>query len=525
MTDQLSDNRFPPAPEYRPHTSRPATPEERLYLRRFNLIRLMRYLIFWATFILCCATVCLLIWLTAVLYNDGDPELAMAALVSALAFSIHHFYWWRPVLPDLIRMRPVLRVPARVQVVCCHDRLTTRLHDTSHNRALYRLFRRYSLLELPSHWENMALPFQLENPSKNHPVEIARLPGASGKELRLKLFQHAKPHRIDAILPDLGDFILRFGDLSIARDMRARLPVVRASKAFVTFACAIMYLGLFATLFCWVRLDIHNSRVEKLATEISTISARYDAGEAVPAEGLAARGIDGLRPDPEFGQRVLHAAPVTLHEVRLEDRTKPFYLTEAELAYIQAISNVIPHDLSGYAHPYSQAIPEYRALLMARTDAFEAAPPAMAESLASLPEAVIRGQLRALSRGDIPDPAFVIALLPGPMIYRAPETNHLVIPDWPSCFPGDTLCGARDAPVTHTDAVFTAKDGTVTLQTAADLQRLAEQRAELAALRARTGPFRAFVVSVGVVLLAGLIWFTALQAALRVRQWYQIQAG
>ncbi|MDO5604404.1 MAG: hypothetical protein Q4G25_04490 [Paracoccus sp. (in: a-proteobacteria)] len=526
MTDRISASPLSPAPEYRPCTSRLATPEERLYLRRFNGLRLMRYLMFWMIFVFFGALAGLFIWLAVTVSIEGD--LGMALFMSGLALFLPTvcFFWWRPVLPDLIRMRPVLRVPARVEVICCHDRLATIIHETGGERNLYRLFRRPPLLELPSHWENMALRCQYENPDIDHPVEIARLPGASGKVLRLTMYHSIGRYRIDPILPDLGDFVLRFGDLSIAREMRARLPVIRASESFGGFAFASMLLGLIATLLCWIWLDLHNTDAERLAAGIAHISASYDAGGAVPVAGLAARGIGDLRPDPEFGQRALYAAPVTLHEVRLPGGgTKPFYLTEAEFSFIPGISAVFPRNLSGYGQPSDDAIAEYRALLMARIETFGTVPPAMAQRLASLPDAVIARQLRALSLGNSADQGFVAALLPQPMILRAPETNPYFIRAQPFCYSRDTLCGQRDAPVTYADAVFTAQDGAVILQTSADLRRLAEQRAELAALNAETGPYRALVACIGVVLLAALAWLASWQAAWRIGRWYRKQAA
>lgn len=524
MPAPLSADPFPPAPEYHGYTSRLATPEERRYLRRFNWIRLMRHLMFGANFVFFGALAGVFIWLAAMMFFKGDTGQALFMSALSLVLPSVYFFWWRPALPDLIRLRPVLRIPAQVEVVCFRDRLTTIAHETSWVQNIYSLRARQPLLELPSHWEAMVSERQ-EDSYVEFPVEVARLPGASGKVLRLRMFSETRSYRVDPTLPDLGDFVLRFGDLSIAQEMRAGLPVIRANDSFGLFAFVTMLLGLFAALFSWIWLDHHNADAVKLASTIEGISAIYDGGAPVPAEALSARGIDGLHPDAEFGQRALYATPVTLYEVTLPHGMQSFYLTEDELSSILRISAIYPRNLTGYDQPAAELVEEYRALVTTQIGAFEAIPPAMAQTAAALPDAVIARQLRALSLGNTPDRDFVAALLPQPMIVPPTETNPYFVRPQPFCHPGDTICGQRDAPVTYADVVFTAQDGAVVLQTTADLQQLAEKRAELAALDADVSQYRMLQTSGSIALLAAMGWLSSCLASWRIRRWHRKQTA
>ena len=178
MPAPLSAEPFPPAPEYHGYTSRLATPEERRYLRRFNWIRLMRHLMFGANFVFFGALAGVFIWLAAMMFFKGDTGQALFMSALSLVLPSVYFFCWRPALPDLIRLRPVLRIPAQVEVVCFRDRLTTIAHETSWVQNIYSLRARQPLLELPSHWEAMVSERQ-EDSYVEFPVEVARLPGAS----------------------------------------------------------------------------------------------------------------------------------------------------------------------------------------------------------------------------------------------------------------------------------------------------------------------------------------------------------
>lgn len=536
MTDHRSGILLLPAPGNRDHTSptsRLATPEERLYLRRFNRIRLIRYLMFWAIFAFFGAIFGVLFWLPVLFFIDNDRVGAVIMLGLVLMAVTVYFYMWGRALIGLIRMRPILRVPAQVEVVCFHDHLTTLFHETHSTTNIFMLRARRMLLELPSHWEDMAIERQEQQEwqrdgGKLLSIEVARLSGASGKVLRLPMYgkiQQGSHRRTDATLPDLGDFVLRFGDLSIAQEMRARLPLIRAHDSFLIFTLIITFLALFSTVAHWSLQSDRDEKKAMLAAEISIIVDKYDAGESVPAEGLAARGIEGLRPDAEFGQRVVHAATATFREVALPHNPQIFYLTEAEFSSIIQVSTIFPQNLSGYSTPSARLIAEYRDRLAARIDALGTVMPDIAQKVADLPDAVVAGQLRALSLSNTPDPNFAAALLPQPMIVPNTDVNPFFIRPRVFCQSADSLCGQRVAAVAHDGIIFTAQDGVVVLQQGSDFRHLARRRAELSALNADTRLDRALTVSMAIALLAGAGVLSCWMARGRIREWYFEQAA
>lgn len=495
-------------------TRRRATEEELRYLRRFNRIRLLRHVMFAANFILYGALFGLILWLSGLIASMGSVMIALGAAMALLMGGLW-FWWWRPVLPDFLRTRLLLRVPDRVEVVCFRDKLGVTYHPTWTTDSI--VVTRGRIVEFPPHWESEGARLW----EGDAPLEIARVPGASGKVLRLPILMKPGRHRIDAILPDLGDFVLRAGDLSIAKEMRAGLPLLRAHTAPAVFAFSAGVIALLAGLTFWVLTDMRDDDAEQLQLKIAGITWAYEGGE-VPADALAARGIAGLRPDPEFGARALHAdAPLTVYEVSLTPNGEVFYLTEGEFAVAVRMSAVAPGTLPGSRGADPELIAEYRALLMRRAEALAPRAPGAPALVAALPDDLVAAQLLALSWSNRPDKRFFIALLPEPVISRAAAGSPYLTVVRPPCYPGDVLCGQREKPQTREAPFFVMEDQRITMRRGAEAEHLAKLLAEQRALEAQTWQVTGLKACAAVILLAALALLICYLARERVRRWHR----
>lgn len=506
-------------------TTRPATPEERRYLRRFNLLRLMRYLGFLTPIIFVVVFCGLFLGFVGMIIVDGHmPEVGWLLLPFVLILVAVIYKSLRPVLPAFLLAPPMLRVPADLQVHCFSDKLQVISHATDTTENIFVTGAQQRLVELPDYWARQ-LAVDGDLPTAPLPLQIAHLPGASGRVLRLPMYTRYSRARIDPIFPDLGDFVLGAGQLSITNEMRAKLPVIRASDTFAVFSFGLGLLAFLVGLCCWVLQDMHKEDVQRVEHIIAGIESEYGADGKVPVAALATRGLTGLRPDAEFGDKVLHGPPASFHDVSLTYFDQPFYLTEVEIEAIGRIVTVAPENLSGSAPPSAELLGRYRTELSARADAVAHIMPELRQAVASLPDDLIAAQLRALWFFDEADPSFIKALLPQPMISAPVETSPYILRVRPACFPGDVLCGQRGQLLTYENPIYLMQGQTVTVHASTDLDRLAEARAELQALNAQHWQRYSVIAAAIVVVLCVICCIAGFLARRRIRGWYRRQAG
>jgi hypothetical protein len=507
-------------------TTRPATEAERTYLRGVNRLRVLRYVMFMGNVVAIGGVVGCLLWIAVGLFIDGTliPSLLVCVLTLALVVGVS-FAWGRPVLAFL-RMPPMLCIPKDLRVLCFYDTVLTVNHATRPYLNIFALRARRSQIEIPSHWERHIITDRRLSGQAER-CEVASLPGASGQVLRLPLRSKYGHQRIDPTFSDLGDFVLRLGDLSIAEEMKAGLPVVRAQEPLMIFGMALGVVGLFASLVCWILISDLTQQVEAHENRIARITERYHRGEAVPMAALEARGLRGLAPDPEFGERVVHAAPVSFHKVSLSDAGAPFYLSDSEIAAMTEISSVFPLTLPGLDPIAPTAIAGYRAQLMQKAEALAAQAPQahwLRKTIEALPDTQIAQQMRALPYTNAADPAFVSAVQPVPVIYAGSGVASPYAYKRPHCSVGTLLCGQNDAIESEDAPIFVLQRQQILMQDGSDLASLAEARARVADLKVLAWPDRAIAVCALLVLVSvgvGGLWALA---NLRLRRWYRGRA-
>ena len=507
-------------PEPPVQTSRLATDDERRYLRRFNRLRLLRYLMFLSHFAVAGAVVGGVLWLAAEVLLGGDPVPGVIMLVlTGLALSVVSWQWG-PALLGVLRMRPMLRIPTEVEVVCFQDTLATVAHPTGYAQNIFTSLLRGRLLELPSHWEEGLI----ENgflPRRTMAFEVAQLPGASGGVLRLPMLRRITRDRIDAILPDLGAFVLRLDDRSIDREMRARLPLMRAQYPMAALAFGAGVIGLFVCLGCWVYLEDRSEAVDRLEREITRIEQRYGGGGTLSVPDLAGRGFGPLRPDREFGDKVLHAGPLSLRKVSLWRGEVPFYLTDAETEAVARIAAVFPDAIPGSDPAGSDLITAYRAQLSGRASALAATAPWLPDAVAALSDALVERQMRALPYGNAADRSFLAAVLPRPTVLAPRSGSPYLQGAGMSCSMKDVLCGQRSEAMGFETPIFVGWRDGLTLRDGEDLTRLDEARKELSALQAETWPFYAVAACIFSVLVPLSLFASWYLARRRIRLWRQ----
>ncbi|OLS42609.1 hypothetical protein [Rhodovulum sulfidophilum] len=497
-----------------------ATAEERSYLRRFNRLRRLRRLIFATTFVWPGLAIGVLAWIgIEARALDGYVVSALVFLALCVLVGVFVFSGWGAALVGVLRMRPALRVPDDLQVEVSGDSLRTIVHPTRDSTNIFTLRRSRDLVEIPFHWERDLVADGLL-PGHDQHIEVARLPDASGEVLRLPMSPRHGRARIDPTLPDLGVFLLRLGDRSIAREMRAGLPLLRAQDTILRLGFGAGLLGLLACLVCWIAVDDRLDEMAGLRSTVTRIVGTYGAGAEIPAEALAARGLDDLRPDPEFGNRLLHAGPVSFRTVSLSPDADPFLMSDEEIVAVNRIGRVFPFKLVGVASAEPALIADYRDQLMKRARSLSAVMPDLPDRITALSDTLIASQLRAMSFGSPPDSDFVEAVLPRPTI-RTPRRSSFLISVEPSCLMQDFLCGQRDPAEAYENPVFISGPRGIVLRDGADLDRLAEARDRLREMDAETWPSIATAVCAISVLLPVFCILAWVEANRRIRRWYR----
>ncbi|MBL3597242.1 hypothetical protein JMM63_16995 [Rhodovulum sulfidophilum] len=491
-----------------------ATAEERSYLRR------LRRLIFATTFVWPGLAIGVLAWIgIKARALNGYVVSALVFLTLCVLVGVFVFSGWGAALVGVLRMRPALRVPDDLQVEVSGDSLRAIVHPTRDSTNIFTLGRSRDLVEIPFHWERDLVADGLL-PGHDQHIEVARLPDASGEVLRLPMSSRYGRARIDPTLPDLGVFLLRLGDRSIAPEMRAGLPLLRAQDTILRLGFGAGLLGLLACLVCWIAVDDRLDEMAGLRSTVTRIVGTYGGGAEIPAEALAARGLDDLRPDPEFGHRLLHAGPVSFRTVSLSRGADPFLMRDEEIVAVNRIGRVFPFKLVGVASAEPALIADYRDQLMKRARSLSAVMPDLPDRITALSDALIASQLRAMSFGSPPDSDFVEAVLPRPTI-RTPRRSSFLISLEPSCLMQDFLCGQRDPAEAYENPVFVSGPRGIVLRDGADLDRLAEARDRLREMEAETWPSIAMAVCAISVLLPVLCLLAWAEANRRIRRWYR----
>ncbi|WP_414896650.1 hypothetical protein [Rhodovulum sp. YEN HP10] len=507
-----------PAPK--PIKRRGATAEERLYLRRFNRLRGLRRLMFMGNFLFVGGIAGALVWIgITTLDRDGYVMPAALFLMLCLLAAGVALSGWGAGLVAFLRMRRSLRVPDDLKVGMFSDRLRTLAHPTRDSTNIFAFDRCRDLVEMPAHWERDIVA-RGALPDQDQPVEIAHLPDASGTVLRLPMTTRYRSTRIDPTLPDPGVFLLRLGNRSIAREMRAGLPLLRAQTTVLAFGFGAAVLGALASLFCWFLLAERMDERTGLRSTVTRLEQTYGGGAEIPLDALIGRGLDDLRPDPEFGNRVLHAGPVSFRTVSLSRDADPVLMSGEEIGVVDRISRVFPASIPGAGPANPALIAAYRDQLMQGARSLSRIAPNLPDRIAALPDALVAAQMRALPYRNAPDRAFVEAVLPKPAI-RPEGRSHGLVPMGPSCLVQDILCGQRDPAEAYETPVLVSGRSGITLRDGTDLDRLAEARERLRGMEAETGPPIAVAACATSLLLPVLCILAWAEANWRIRRWYR----
>lgn len=499
-----------------PHSTRPATPEERRFLRRYNLIRLLRIFFFWLGASLVLGMVAAVHALCVLPLMDGNWVL-LAILAALLLFLDWTFLrqWGKPLLQALAT-RPLLRIPRDLQIAQFSAPFGAQLHPTNHETNIFMAGP--MVVELPGHWENNIARRMNESQDMLQPrIALARLPDAHNRIVRLPMRPNRySSRRGDILLRDIGNIVIGWDDLSIDREMRARMPVIRANPDLMM---PIILAGCVALL-CYLISSSEADRVEtkrdNIQSQLSRLTDEHLSGSAVDMDGLARRGFTGLTAPPAYDGRVVIADPFDYVPVGRGPGRNALYLRPEELAPIPGLANVLPHRIPGSVRPDASMIADYRAQLEKRSGT-----PAMLAALRAMPDGLVGAQLMARANGSRAAPAFVDALLPRPMIEAEDPPAYLIVaPIYPCTWIG-TICAARAAPKTWQAPAFKTVDGRIRLFHASELDRIPSLKADLDRIKGDTSAaiwWRAMTVAacLGIALL-----LIGLAAARRLRRFYR----
>lgn len=512
-------NRLPP------HTTRrPATPEERRFLRRYNLIRLLRIFTFWLAILIIVTLSAVLFWYGLDLIRDTPPALegsiwilTLFVIVPALLLGIVLLRQKGKHLLHALAVRPLLTVPDDLEIVQFRADWGVLIHETANEANIFLAGQ--MTVELPGHWENQVAARMNASQKVLRPqIALARLPGAHNRIIRLPMHSdhYYRPRRIDMLLRDIGNIVVGWDDLSIDREMRARLPVISGHPELATQIVQSFGFGLMFYLFYVVAANISNSDMQRIEDRLSNLARQHLSGSKVDIEGLAQRGFTGLTAVPGYGGRIVTADPFDIVPAGHERNQNALYLRPEELAPISRLARVFPDRFPGSGAPDAGIIAEYRTQLEV-----PAGTPSARAKLQAMPDGLIAKQMMAQADASRVAPDFIEALLPSPSIEAEDHQGYGRPPPVYPCKQIGPICASSDPPQRWQNPAFKTIDGRIRLFDPADLDRFAPLEDEFSQVKSRPWArylWRAAMVAFGI---CGLIWARRLLAARRLKRYYR----
>ncbi len=487
---------FGPGPGAQPHRLRPATAAERRFLRRYNLIRLLRMFWFWLTFLMVLGALAAVHGFVLMLYSMADPGQTVPLLVAGAAMLLlmvldgFLLSRWGASLGRALRMRPVLRVPQDLQVLE-FDRapLASEDYRSDEFNTLFSLGD--DSVDIPNHWLAELLRRERESGGDPYPqIAIVRLQGAQNRVLPIQLQYGAKPLGFDRRLPnlvlsDLGDIVVGLNDLSIDREMRARLPLIRANSLVGALALVTGLAALCLGLLWEVTAGMDADRRTQM--EMREAQLAYDVGpvDQLDLAALQDRGAAGLAVPPEYGGGIVTASHLDYVEIA-GPGGQVDYIAPDDLAAMRRAIRVFPDLLPG-RNPLKPAdIADYRQKILDHVGAGvgAAATPAyrrVAALIGQMPDALIERQLRSQADFSQPSQAFVQALMPQPAMGRMQDRYPAPRRGLRNCLGDDARCDPISTASRWQNPAFRRVGDRIEVFSGSHLTELAALRAELGA--------------------------------------------
>ena len=504
-----------------------ATKEERRFLWRYNLVRMWRILLFWLMPLFLLGIIGLLhgliVWQALEGFKQTTP--ALLVMLAPLLFLdwVVLKQWGRPLLQAL-RMRPILWVPRDLQVLEFEAPLHLLVHRTDFETNIF--LAGSTLIDIPEHWESEVLRrVNAHTSSGISDFVMAILPGSQNRVIRLPMNRFELPQiKADILLRDIGSIIVGLDQLSIQREVRARLPLLRGHPGVMVIGGLLAVATVLSAMVWQQNVDRFAQKQLQLRDRIAQLSSRYMEGKRIDVSALRVRGFQGLDYMPETNERVVTGAASERFVVARFRQDAPMLISADEMRAIQRVSFLSPRVLPGSGPISPKMIEQYRQRLIARLPGDDTALVRLRAVVQALPQNIVEAQLRALANGSRPAPVFVDGLLPKPFVFAGePQTSY---PHRAVCGrAGQALC--RAGAVSWADPAFISdKDGHVYVTHQTEVARLFEQQAELAALQpSRLGDVAKCVAIVSGV-MAGMCFLLYGHARWMLRRyWREAGAG
>lgn len=161
------------------------------------------------------------------------------------------------------------------------------------------------------------------------------------------------------MLSDLGDIVVGLNDLSIDREMRARLPLIRANSLVGALALVTGLAALCLGLLWEVTAGMDADRRTQM--EMREAQLAYDVGpvDQLDLAALQDRGAAGLAVPPEYGGGIVTASHLDYVEIA-GPGGQVDYIAPDDLAAMRRAIRVFPDLLPG-RNPLKPAdIADYR---------------------------------------------------------------------------------------------------------------------------------------------------------------------
>ncbi len=498
-------------PALQPQRARPATPAEIRFLRRYNWVRLARLLLFWFFALMVIGAIGLLHGLL-VMSAEGSLWAALLVAVPLLVLDWVFLRKWGPPLLAALRVRPLLPVPADLQVSELRTQLSAIAHRTSFESNIFVVDGQ--LVDVPGHWEDRVATRLATHPARRMTIRVASLPRSRNEVIRLPINRIGRyPLKADLLLRDAGNILVGVDELSIEQEMQARLPMLRAHPGTWVIALLLAVAAGITGLFWDTQSDEHARLLQQAQQRQAELEARYFSGARVDIDALRARGFPALVAVEGTEGRVVRAASMDVLTVALSAQAPHHLLMPAELAPIQRATRVQPRTLPGRSPIADGQIDEFRAALQGAVGTQDAASARVQRILAELPDAMIGAQIRAQADRNSSDPAFVAALMPQPPLHPSERAQTRLMGCDPTILP---CLISGNKPATWQQPAFVAPDGRVTLINATQIAQRDQLRRDQQAIRADSGHLSTLKFST-VLLLGIAAMLLVLHAAARLR--------
>ena len=491
-----------------------ATPEEVLYLRRFNRIRLLRYVMFWLNIALFAGLPLLVVgyMLSIALQLKLSLGLFMGGMSAIIVFVLG--MWLRQVFPQFLHVRPWLKIPDKVEVFGFTDTLAIMQPHPSVIVDIYTFFRRRLYVEAPFHWME-SLEKEEGGSEKERRFEVAHVPGATEAVYWQKTAGSNEAglyRRVDAVITDIGSHILKMDNYSIAADMKAHLPVLRAHSRMLKLAIGgifVMGIGLVLSGAYWF------SNQDYLADLRRQIDETLPVQGEVPLAALKARGLTGLRPDPELGTRLIHGEkPLTVVRVSRHRDDRPVLLTGDEFRTLRETLGKGTSPRWDYYQTPRQRLGQ----LQAAADRIAAVSPQLAGRVRVLSAA--EDDNRSKSKGYCGViRSYLADHWPKVQLVRGNERwSTTVVLLNRECLPIDSRHDKAGSRETFDQPVFYMQGDKIRIGTAAQVAEYHEMRATLQTAEARIWPLVPIAACALGILLMLWVWWAHHLAKIRVRR-------